>query len=88
MERHRSKPLLRRPRRGNYRRDVTRAAVVDVDTTVLTSLTSAGLFRFNPYTEEPVAGLHYVTGESFGEPVRSGDYQAPRTFQVSLGVRF
>jgi hypothetical protein len=43
---------------------------------------------FNPWTEVPVEGVHYSLGDSFGEPVTESDYQRPREFLVSLGLRF
>jgi outer membrane receptor for ferrienterochelin and colicin len=61
--------------------------VVAVNTTMLTAV-NAGFDRFNPYTEEPVQGVHWDYGSDFGQPQRPEDYQMPRTFQVSLGVRF
>jgi outer membrane receptor protein involved in Fe transport len=74
-----------------------------VNTTVLTAETTDGFATFNPFTEEPLLGVanvdgiwyardgqqaHYALGDQFGQPTDPGDYQAPRTFQVSLGVRF
>jgi len=53
---------------------------------------------FNPFTDTPVEGVNYVLGKQFGQPVNpsggtfgrptSGDVQFPRTFRVSLGLRF
>ncbi len=43
---------------------------------------------FNPWTEEPIEGEHYVLGDNFGRPVSEADYQRPRTFLISLGLRF
>jgi hypothetical protein len=43
---------------------------------------------FNPWTEVPVEGVHYTLGDNFGEPVTESDYQRPREFLVSLGLRF
>jgi hypothetical protein len=43
---------------------------------------------FNPWTEVPVEGVQYRLGENFGEPVAETDYQRPREFLVSLGLRF
>jgi hypothetical protein len=50
--------------------------------------TNSGLATFNPFTETPVEGVHWDKGPSFGEPEDSGDYQAPRTFRFSVGLRF
>ena len=45
---------------------------------------------FNPFDASytPVEGLDWVKGPDFGEPTTEGSYQLPRTFRVSLGVRF
>ena len=47
-----------------------------------------GLQPFNPFTTTPVEGTHYIKGPNFGKPDSEGDYQTPRTFRVSVGVRF
>ena len=57
--------------------------------------------RFNPFTEEPIEcpqgapaaecqrlGAHFQRGVNFGKPDSEGDYQLPRTFRVSVGIRF
>jgi hypothetical protein len=43
---------------------------------------------FNPWTETPVEGVHFERGANFGEPVMESDYQLPREFRISLGLRF
>lgn len=43
---------------------------------------------FDPFTETPVEGIDWEKGDSFGQPTGEGDYQDPRTFRLSLGVRF
>lgn len=64
-------------------------AVVAVDNSVLTAQNaSTQLQPFNPFTETPVRGVHYELPPSFGKPTGAADYQLPRTFRVSLGVRF
>ena len=62
--------------------------VVAVDSTVLTAQNSSELRRFNPFTDKPVRGVHYDLAPTFGKPTGAADYQLPRTFRVSLGVRF
>ncbi len=74
--------------------------VVNVNTTVYTGA-SRGLSPFNPFTTAPVEcpqgstpatcqqlGANWMKGPNFGKPIAVADYQAPRTFTVSLGVRF
>ena len=40
---------------------------------------------FNPFTEKPVRGVNYQYAEGFGQPI---GYQLPRTFRISVGLRF
>ncbi len=49
---------------------------------------AGGLKKFNPFTETPVEGVHYMKGPTFGKPDSEGDYQTPRTYRFSLGIRF
>jgi hypothetical protein len=52
------------------------------------------LKAFNPFTETPVEGVNWEKGADFGKAQNptslftSGDYQLPRTYRFSLGVRF
>ena len=63
--------------------------VVHVDSTVFTAWSpGSGLEPFDPWTTAPVESVHWAKGPRFGRPVLESDYQAPRTFRVSLGVRF
>ncbi|MEO6259287.1 MAG: TonB-dependent receptor [Thermoanaerobaculia bacterium] len=76
--------------------------VESFDQEVLTSLnTGSGLKAFNPFTETPLEcpqgtaattctqmGANFQRGLNFGRPTREDDYQTPRTFRVSVGVRF
>ena len=65
-----------------------------VNTTVQTAVNTAGLSRFNPFTQTPVEGVHWrrqpasATQRGFGQPRNDLDYQLPRTFRFSTGVRF
>jgi outer membrane receptor protein involved in Fe transport len=49
---------------------------------------------FNPRTETPIEGIHYRLGPTFGQPTAAttfstqGSFQLPRTYRLSLGVRF
>lgn len=49
---------------------------------------------FNPRTETPIQGIHYQLGPTFGKPTAAttfstqGSFQLPRTYRLSLGVRF
>lgn len=66
-----------------------------VNTTVQTATTAgSGLARFNPFTETPVEGVHWrklpasSTQQGFGKPRNDLDYQQPRLFRFSVGLRF
>lgn len=60
-----------------------------INTTVLTAIDEApGLEFFDPFTETPIEGVHWVKGEQFGEAIARTAYTQPRTFRFSVGVRF
>jgi Carboxypeptidase regulatory-like domain/TonB dependent receptor/TonB-dependent Receptor Plug Domain len=72
-----------------------------VNTTVLTRRNNTAAARclkagsttvrcdaFNPFTDTPVEGVHWQKGPIFGQPTSNLAYQTPRTYRVSLGVRF
>jgi hypothetical protein len=65
-----------------------RAAAIRVNTTVLTRNDSAAYVAFNPFTDTPVQGVHYGFGSDFGQPISPFDYQAPREFSISFGIRY
>jgi outer membrane receptor protein involved in Fe transport len=55
------------------------------------------LSTFNPFTSTPrecpqgqtnCTGYNWQKGPNFGKPVAKEDYQQPRTFRLSVGVRF
>jgi hypothetical protein len=46
------------------------------------------LTSFNPFTDTPVEGVDYELRSTFGQPLNENDFQAPRTFRVSVGFRF
>jgi outer membrane receptor for ferrienterochelin and colicin len=62
--------------------------VINVSTTVLDNTRTSTLQKFNPFTQAPVEGVHWQKGATFGKPQNKDDYQAPRTFRLSLGFRF
>ena len=57
-------------------------------------LTGQRCSTFNPRTTTPVQGIHYQLGPTFGQPTTAttfstqGSFQLPRTYRLSLGVRF
>jgi hypothetical protein len=46
------------------------------------------LKQFNPFTETPVEGIHWSKGANFGKGTSENDFQQPRTYRFSVGVRF
>jgi len=75
---------------------------IGFDTQVLTALDSgSGLKAFNPFTDAPVEcpqgasaatctsmNANFQRGPNFGKPALTSDYQTPRTYRFSVGVRF
>lgn len=68
-----------------------------IDRTVLTRRSTACLqtgtttrcLAFNPLAGEvPEEGKHWRKGSNFGKPTSADAYQLPRTYRISLGVRF
>jgi outer membrane receptor for ferrienterochelin and colicin len=60
-----------------------------INTTVLTAVDDPDRFQtFNPFTTQPVQGVHWDYDDRFGEPTGAAAYTLPRTFQFALGVRF
>ncbi len=61
-----------------------------INTSVVTyrSNPNSGLKDFNPYTTTPVEGTNWRKGDSFGQATDPRGYQQPRTFVVSMGLRF
>ena len=64
------------------------AAVLSYDETIFSRTNDTSYPAFNPFTESPVLGVHYDLGPNFGRPTSVGDYQAPREFNFSVGIRF
>jgi outer membrane receptor for ferrienterochelin and colicin len=75
---------------------VDTTAVNFFDTTVLTADNNAACpnsptgrcLAFNPFTETPVEGVNWVKGPNFGKAISPFGFQQPRTYRVSLGLRF
>ena len=61
---------------------------VRLGTGVTTAANSTTLQPFDPFNTTPVAGTHYQLAANFGQPLNNLAYQTPRTYRVSLGVRF
>lgn len=76
--------------------------VQSYDEEVLTAADDDDTFApFNPFTDAPIEcpqgasaaecrqlGANFQRGPNFGKPDSEGDYQTPRTFRVSVGIRF
>lgn len=55
---------------------------------ILTAANSATLQPFNPFTTTPVEGVHWTKRPNFGTQVDRFSWTTPRTFRMSVGVRF
>jgi hypothetical protein len=44
--------------------------------------------NFNPYTTTPVEGVDWERRDTYGQPEGETDFQDPRTFRMSVGIRF
>ena len=59
-----------------------------VNQAVQDATNTTGLQRFNPFTTQPIEGVHWRRGANFGKPTNELHYQQPRTYRLSLGFRF
>ncbi|HSN55398.1 MAG TPA: TonB-dependent receptor [Candidatus Sulfomarinibacteraceae bacterium] len=64
------------------------SGVVGGETRVFDATSDPTLAAFNPFTETPVEGVHWRKDDAFGQPQDPADYQLPRTFSLSVGLRF
>jgi hypothetical protein len=62
--------------------------LVAFDEEVLTNSDDDDLLPFNPFTETPVEGVHFQRGPNFGKAAEESHFQTPRTFRMSVGLRF
>ena len=60
-----------------------------LSTTVLTSVSTPARFAaFNPFTTQPVRGVNWDLGPTFGQAVSRFAYTTPQSLRLSFGVRF
>lgn len=60
-----------------------------INQAVLTNVSTPARFAaFNPFTETPVRGTHWDLGPTFGQATSRFAYQVPRTYRMSIGLRF
>jgi outer membrane receptor for ferrienterochelin and colicin len=64
-----------------------RKGALNVSTAVLDP-TNSNLQPFNPFTQTPVEGVNWRRDPKFGKPQSQFDFQPPRTFRFSVGLRF
>ncbi|MFB3854590.1 MAG: carboxypeptidase regulatory-like domain-containing protein [Vicinamibacterales bacterium] len=64
------------------------SAVDGPNETIDTNATNADIPPFNPFTEKPVYGVHYVYGPLWGRAISAAGYQNARSFFLSGGFRF
>ncbi len=61
---------------------------IHVNTSVYTNFDDPSLEPFNPFTQTPHEGVNWQKDPNFGKPQMPTDYQTPRRFVMSFGVRF
>jgi len=59
-----------------------------INTPVLTSNNTSALQNFNPFTTQPIQGVNWNLGPTFGTPSSRFAYGTPRVYQFSVGIRF
>jgi len=64
------------------------AAMQRGDIGINTRSNNTSFVAFNPFTTAPVKGVNWDYSPTFGMPQAPEDYQAPRQFSCSLGIRF
>jgi outer membrane receptor protein involved in Fe transport len=62
--------------------------VVGFNTTVQSKAQNSAYAAFNPFTQTPVQGVNWGFGPEYGKPADPTDYQTPRNFNFSVGIRF
>ncbi|MEM7354268.1 MAG: TonB-dependent receptor [Acidobacteriota bacterium] len=62
--------------------------VILTGTTVNDATSDPSLATFNPFTTDPVEGVHWTKGADFGLATQPDDFQTPRIFRFSVGFRF
>lgn len=79
--------------RGQAYNIFNRQGVMEVNTTVSSNASpgeyaAASLLAFDPFTTVPVEGVHWKKASLFGQPTAPSSYQAPRSGNLSFGIRF
>jgi hypothetical protein len=60
-----------------------------IDTTIRTSVTAPTMYQgFNPFAATPVRGVNWDYGPNFGKALSRTAFTTPRTFRMSVGIRF
>ena len=68
-----------------------RHAQIGGDTSVVTAINKQDCAQcqpFNPFNTVPIEGIHYRRDANFRKPLGPQSYQAPRSYQLSIGLRF
>jgi hypothetical protein len=61
---------------------------IDGNSVEFTAINDPTLEPFNPWTETPVEGVNWRKDDEWGQAEDDTDYQIPRTFRISVGIRF
>jgi hypothetical protein len=62
--------------------------IAQINTTVLTRVTTKSYQAFNVFTDTPVLGTNWNYGPLFGQALSKTAYTTPRTFRFSVGFTF
>ncbi len=74
--------------RGVVGNVLNKAARVRGDIGINTRFNNTTYQAFNPFTTTPVQGVNWDYSPTFGQPQAFDDYQRPRDFSFSAGIRF
>ncbi len=62
--------------------------IFNEDAVIDPNLSTRDLDEFDPFTATPVEGVNWEKRSTFGEPQNEFDFQDPREYRVSIGIRF
>ena len=74
--------------RGVLSNAFNQAAQVSGNGTILTRTNDTRYELFNPFTTAPRVGVNYDLGPDYRRATGTGDFQTPREFNFSVGIRF
>ena len=67
---------------------VNKTVLTRRQSTCIQSNSTSRCLAFNPFKETPQEGINWQKAPTFGQPISASAYQLPRTYRVSIGVKF